>query len=155
MKASIVSIRTHRLAAFIVDRKKGVEMSEINEFIKTDDWKTEKHVPVIEIQGEAKKDEPFHVMVTVGKEVSHPNKSEHFIAWISLFFIPEGRKTVYELGTANFSSHGASVDGPNTLTLHSEPQTCFMVKIGKPGKLIATSWCNIHGLWEGSYELKL
>ena len=45
---------------------------------KTADWKTEKHVPVIDI-------EESGVRVTVGKEIAHPNTVEHHIAWLELF----------------------------------------------------------------------
>ena len=34
--------------------------------------------------------EAFEVKVSLGKEIAHPNTTEHHIAWISLFFNPEG-----------------------------------------------------------------
>lgn len=129
-------------------------MTQLDAMIRTDDFKKEKHVPVIEFLDTPKPGENFAVKVSVGKEIPHPNKSEHFICWISLFFKPEGDNYSYEMGTASFSAHGASVQGPNTITVFSEPQAVFLVRIDKPGTFVATSYCNIHGLWEGSAELK-
>lgn len=123
-------------------------MNKLGGLIRSDDWKNEKHVPVIDFPGSPKKGEQFAVVVTVGKEVPHPNRSEHYIAWISLYFTPEGSKTTVELGGQHFSAHGASADGGNTRILHTEPQAVFQVKLDQPGVLSAASYCNIHGLWE-------
>jgi superoxide reductase len=128
-------------------------MAKIGELYKSDDWKTEKHVPVIELPDGAKKDGAFPVVVSIGKEVPHPNVSEHFICWIQLFFKPESGP-VYHLGRADFLAHGATTDGANSATLHTEPVACFHVKLDQPGELIATSCCNIHGLWENSQALQ-
>ncbi|MFW6126221.1 MAG: desulfoferrodoxin family protein, partial [Chloroflexota bacterium] len=76
-------------------------------------WKTEKHVPVIECADEVKEDEVFEVKVGLGKEVAHPNTTEHHIRWIQLFFHPEGDKFSYQVGNYEFSAHGESVDGAN------------------------------------------
>ncbi len=46
-------------------------------WIQTDDWKTEKHVPVIDIK--KVEDGIAHVLVTVGKEIPHPNTTAHHI----------------------------------------------------------------------------
>ena len=108
---------------------------------------------MMDFPGEVRKNETFAVAVAVGKEIPHPNKSEHFIAWISLYFKPAGKDLAYELGTQNFSAHGASTDGPNSIIVHTEPQAVFQIKVDQPGVLIATSYCNIHGLWESSREL--
>ncbi|MBC7238051.1 MAG: Neelaredoxin, partial [Chloroflexi bacterium] len=56
------------------------------------DWKTEKHVPVIECPDTVKAGEFFEVTVSIGKEVAHPNTTEHHIAWITLYYQPEGDK---------------------------------------------------------------
>jgi superoxide reductase len=50
-------------------------MKNFEELLQRADWKKEKHVPVIEIIGEAKKDEKIKVEVSVGKEIPHPNTS--------------------------------------------------------------------------------
>jgi len=121
---------------------------------QTADWKKEKHVPVIEVL-KAKKGEVVEVRVSVGKEIPHPNTTEHHIAWIELVFHPDGDKFPYVVGRVEFAAHGASVDGPNTSTVYTEPVTLFAFKTEKSGKLTAFSYCNIHGLWMGEAELKL
>ena len=45
----------------------------IGEYIKTADWKAEKHVPVIECPGQVHAGAPFVVTVAVGREIPHPN----------------------------------------------------------------------------------
>jgi superoxide reductase len=121
----------------------------------TADWKTEKHVPVIEVDDVVKSGEKTLVTVSVGKESSHPNKTEHHISWIKLMFWPEGGKYPYQIGLANFDAHGASINGPDTSGVYSEPFAVFQLKTEKPGKLIATSYCNIHGFWKFEKEIKI
>ena len=52
---------------------------------QTADWKTEKHVPVIECPDTVKANEMFSVKATIGKEVAHPNTTAHHIAWVKLY----------------------------------------------------------------------
>jgi superoxide reductase len=129
-------------------------MAKLGDSIQTADYKNEKHVPVISLPSIVKPGEPLEISISVGKEIPHPNTSEHFIAWIELFYKPEGGKFAYHLGRAEFLAHGATTEGPNTITCNAEPHAIFKVKLDKPGQLIATSWCNIHGLWESSADLK-
>lgn len=130
-------------------------MSEIGQFVKTDDFKNEKHVPVIELPDSVSADEPFCVMVSVGKEIAHPNTTEHFIEWMSLYFKAEDDPNIYHLGKADFVAHGASTKGANEGPAYTNPTMCLNVTLKKSGTLYAVSHCNIHGLWEGSAELKL
>ena len=58
--------------------------------IQSDDWKTEKHVPAIEVPDTVTAGEPFMVTVSVGKEIGHPNTTAHHINWIDVYFKPEG-----------------------------------------------------------------
>ena len=109
--------------------------------IKSGDWKGEKHVPAIEVL--EKKDGMATVEVSVGKEIAHPNTPEHHIAWIELYFVPEGGLPIM-VGRSDFTSH----TGPVT-----EPRAVFRFRCEKKGELIAISYCNIHGLWEGKAEL--
>jgi superoxide reductase len=51
-------------------------MKAFGELFQTADWKTEKHVPVIECQDRVKAGELFPVKVTLGKEIAHPNTTE-------------------------------------------------------------------------------
>jgi len=126
-------------------------MAELKELLQKGEWKAEKHVPAIEI----KKHEGnvVEVEAVVGKEIQHPNKTEHHIEYIKLMFLPEGEKFPYVLGEYHFSAHGSSVQGPDTSTIYCEPHVIVKFKTEKKGTIIGESYCNIHGLWTS--ELKL
>ncbi len=128
-------------------------MSKLGDYLKTEDFKKEKHVPVIEGASGVKSGVPFTVTVTVGKEIPHPNTTEHHISWIKLYFMPDGGKFIYEVGECIFSAHGAAVDGPNKGPVYANSIAAFNLKLDAPGKLIAESYCNIHGLWESSVDI--
>ena len=130
-------------------------MVDLNQIFQSADWKKEKHVPVIEISGEISSGKPIQVKLTVGKEISHPNTTEHHIEWIDLYFLPDGGKFPYQIGKTVFTSHGASAEGPNTSTVYCDPTTMMNFKTEKSGTLFATSYCNIHGLWQNSLKLTL
>jgi len=130
-------------------------LKKIGELVQEADWKAEKHIPVIECANTVKADEIFEVKVTMGKEIAHPNTTEHHISWISLFFYPEGEKFPYQVGRYEFSAHGSSVQGPNTSSVYTHHSATTWMKTSKPGTLIAVSMCNIHGLWQSSKEVKL
>lgn len=123
--------------------------------VSTADWKTEKHAPVIELLGAAKKSEPVKVNVSVGKQIPHPNTTEHHIAWIHVYFIPEGEKFPVELAKLDFTCHGASTKGPNSSTIFTTPEGTVSFKSEKSGTVIAISYCNIHGLWKAILDVKL
>lgn len=130
-------------------------LKKIGEIVQEADWKVEKHVPVIECVDQAKANELLEVKVTIGKEVAHPNTTEHHISWINLFFLPDGEKFPYQIARCEFMAHGASAQGPNTSTVYTNHSMSCWMKTGKPGTLIAVSMCNIHGLWQSSKEIKL
>ena len=130
-------------------------MEKIGDLVQAADWKTEKHVPVIECADAVKANEVFEVAVTIGKEIAHPNTTEHHISWMALYFHPEDEKFPYQIGRYEFSAHGASAQGPNTSSVYTHHAAKTCMKTGKPGTLIAVSMCNIHGLWESSREIKL
>ena len=113
-------------------------MSLVNS-IKSADWKTEKHVPVIAVEGQFIPGQPLEVEVSVGKEIPHPNTTEHHIAWIALYYMAEGGTLPVELARADFSAHGA---------ITTAPTAKFVVTLAKPGTLHALAYCNLHGLWE-------
>ena len=54
----------------------------VHDYIKSGDFATEKHVPVIEAADKVKAGETFHVNLSVGKDIAHPNTVEHHINWI-------------------------------------------------------------------------
>ena len=123
--------------------------------IQEADWKKEKHVPVIEAPDKVKAGEMFEVKVTLGKEIAHPNTTEHHIAWITLYFHPEGEKFTYQVGHYEFGAHGQSAEGPNKGPVYTHHGISTSMKTAKAGTLHALAHCNIHGLWESSKEVKL
>ncbi len=120
---------------------------EIKDLIQTGDWKGEKHVPVIEVK---EKGEWVVVEVSVGKEIPHPNTPEHHIQWLELYFQPEGSKFPFLVGRWEAAGHGYGDS-----TLFTDPYLIARFKTEKSGTLYALSFCNIHGLWSSSTELKL
>jgi superoxide reductase len=119
------------------------------------DWKAEKHVPVIDCPDAVKADEVFEVKVSVGKEIAHPNTTEHHIRWIQLFFKPDGEKFTYQVGNFEFDAHGESTEGANAGPVYTHHAVAAALKVKKSGVLHATSLCNIHGLWESSRAIKI
>ncbi len=127
----------------------------IGDQVQTADWKSEKHVPVIECPDKVTADEVFDVKVTLGKEVAHPNTTEHHISWIKLFFKPEDGKFSYDIATVSFDAHGQAVEGPNEGPVYTHHGAAASMKTKKSGTLTALSYCNIHGLWESSKDIKI
>ncbi|MDO5096020.1 MAG: class II SORL domain-containing protein [Peptostreptococcaceae bacterium] len=119
----------------------------IANFIKSGDWKAEKHVPVITIPENIVANEFFEVKLSVGEEIAHPNTLEHHIAWYKLFYVQEGSQVIVELASNIFAAHG-ELDNYNDFSFATR------IKLPKPGKLVALSYCNIHGLWENEVEVK-
>ncbi|MDD4879753.1 MAG: class II SORL domain-containing protein [Candidatus Omnitrophica bacterium] len=128
-------------------------MAQLKELFQDADWKAEKHVPVIEAPAKTKKQEAVSVTVTVGKEIPHPNTTEHHIRWVEVYFHPKGEKFPYQIGRFEFNAHGESVQGINTSTVYTQPSVKCSFKTEKPGIILTSSYCNIHGLWESSQEL--
>ena len=95
----------------------GEEMTEI--VPKTADSAVEKHVPVVEVEGNL-------VKVTVGSTL-HPMAEEHFIQWVAL---------ETEQGNQR-----------KTLKPGQEPVVTFALTPGD--KVVAAyEYCNLHGLWK-------
>ncbi|MCB2183865.1 MAG: class II SORL domain-containing protein [Desulfobulbaceae bacterium] len=130
-------------------------METIGKCYQSADWKNEKHVPVIETPQAVPAEEIFQVTVSIGKEVAHPNTTEHHIRWIQLFFKPEGEKFTYQVGNFEFTAHGESAQGADKGCIHTHHSVTVSLNINKPGTLIATSFCNIHGLWENAQQITL
>ena len=85
----------------------------------TTDAATEKHVPVVEINGNI-------VTVTVGS-VTHPMMEEHHIAWIAL--------------ETNQGMHRKE------LVHTGAPTATFALSDGEQA-VAAYEYCNLHGLWK-------
>jgi len=134
-------------------KKEEVGMTELKDLLQNADWKKEKHVPVIEAADKAKKGEAVSIKISVGKEIAHPNTTAHHIRWIAVYFLPNGEKFPIEIGKFEFTSHGESGQGPDTSTVYTSPEANLKFKTDKPGMILAASYCNIHGLWQGSKEI--
>jgi len=130
-------------------------MPEFKDILQSADWKLEKHVPVIDAPDKNKKGEWINMALIVGKEIAHPNTTEHHIRWISVFFLPDGEKFAYEIAKIEFGSHGESAAGPNMSTVYTHAQGVVKFKTDKPGTILASSYCNIHGLWQNSKKLDI
>jgi superoxide reductase len=130
-------------------------MKQFGELIQSADWKTEKHVPVIECPDKVKPGESIQVKVSVGKEIAHPNTTEHHIRWIDVYFHPTGEKFPIEAGHFEFSAHGESMAGPNQGSVFTNPEVTFSLKVTKPGVIYAASLCNLHGLWQSAKEIQV
>ena len=128
-------------------------MAEFKDLFQSADWKSEKHVSVIEAADKIKKGEVLKFSITVGKEIPHPNTTEHHISYIEVYFHPDTEKFPYQITRIDFSSHGASTQGPNTSTVFTLPIATCSFKTDKSGTIFASSFCNIHGLWQSNKRL--
>ena len=130
-------------------------MEQIYDIFQTADWKQEKHVPVIEVPESFLKGEKIDLKICIGKEIPHPNTTDHHIEWLDVYFHPTGENFPYHLGKFDFSAHGSSTNGPDTSTIYTHPQTNLVFSTEKPGKIIVFSYCNIHGLWMNEKQISL
>lgn len=123
-------------------------MEKLSSLYQSGDWKQEKHVPTITAPESVDAGELVSVRVSIGEEDAHPNTMEHYISWIKVYFKPEGSNFPIEIGTYDFAAHGES-------ELFSEPDVTLNFKASKSGTIFASSYCNIHGLWENAQELEV
>lgn len=130
-------------------------MTNIGDLLQSADWKTEKHVPVIEGPDKIGKGQALAIEVSVGKQIAHPNTTEHHIRSIEVYFLATGEKFPYQIARFEFNAHGESAQGPNTSTIFSEPKVTAVFKTEKSGVIMATAYCNIHGLWRSEKEIKI
>ncbi len=103
----------------------------------------EKHVPHIEAPASVKAGEAFGVKIVVGKEVPHPNTTEHHIKWIQLFAKYAGGRPVVHVATFDL--------GPT----FAQPTVTVPVMLEKSATLYAVEYCNIHGLWDNSLDIEV
>ena len=130
-------------------------MAELKDTIQSADWKKEKHSPAIDSPEKVKKGEMIRAVLTVGKEIAHPNTTEHHIRWISVFFLPDTEKFPIQIARVEFDAHGESAGGPNMSTIYTHPKATAIFKTDKPGTVLASSYCSIHGLWQSSKKLEV
>lgn len=130
-------------------------MGELKDLFQSADWKQEKHVPVIEVPDKVDKGELIKLTVSVGKAIAHPNTTEHHIRWIEIYFQAQGEKFPYQIARFEFSSHGESTQGLNTSTVYTHPEVVASFKTDKAGTILASSFCNIHGLWQNAKKIEV
>ncbi len=130
-------------------------MASLGELYQTADWKTEKHVPVIECADRVKAGEYFPVKVSLGKEIAHPNTTEHHIRWIAVYFQAEGEKFPAQVGQFEFTAHGESAQGPNQGPVYTHHEVSLSMKTDKSGVIYAGAFCNLHGLWQAQKAVKV
>ena len=124
-------------------------MSELSGTIQSADWKSEKHAPMIDAPDAVRAGETFTATLHLGAAIAHPNTPQHHIAWMSLYFLPEGGKMPIQLAHAEFTAHAASMtDQPGPAL--SQPRMSVDVQLAKGGTLQALAYCNLHGLWQSS-----
>ncbi len=103
--------------------------------------KVETHTPKISVPDTVKAGQPFDVEISVGP---HPNKPEHSIRWIEVYYAEEGRGfNPIHVATARFEPGAA------------EPYIRLRLVLRKSGTLYAVAYCNLHGLWEARKEIKV
>ncbi len=99
------------------------------------------HAPVVSAPSTVKAGEPFSVEVSVGESL-HPMGPTHWIEYIELSIGNE------PAGRVDFQPRG-----------FLKPRVVFTVVLTKEvaptGKvtLVARQHCNLHGLWEGSFDV--
>jgi len=103
--------------------------------------KVETHTPKIEMPEVVKAGEPVEVKISVGP---HPNKVEHSIRWIEVYFEEDGR-AFNPVMLARFMPAPGYV----------EPVLEFNLKLEKPGTIHVLIYCNLHGLWENSHRIEV
>ena len=129
-------------------------MAEFSSTLQNADWKTEKHAPVIDAPDTVKPDEFVTVSASLGKAIAHPNTPQHYIAWMSLYFLPDGAKLPIQLAHAEFKAHGESTtDVPGPALTH--PVMSASVRLARSGTLQAVAYCNIHGVWQSSRDIRV
>lgn len=97
-----------------------------------------KHTPVIEIPEIMEVKKWYDAKIKVG-EIEHPSENEHFIQWIELYI-----GNVY-LGRFDFAP------------VMTRPEVTIPIVLSHAGldsHLRAIARCNLHGLWEGSVNVK-
>ncbi|TVQ23579.1 MAG: Neelaredoxin [Spirochaetaceae bacterium] len=130
-------------------------MAAFGELLQSADWKSEKHAPVIDAPDRATSGDRVTIAASVGKEIAHPNTTEHHIQWIEVHFKPDNDKFSHQLSVNRFTAHGESAKGANEGAAFTEPVCATTVTLKASGTLYATSYCNIHGLWESSKRIEI
>ncbi len=108
---------------------------KISEIVKSGDLEgKEKHLPVIEVNDGI-------ATVSVSKGAMHVSTAEHYIAWIRLYGVKKENNMLIDIAYMSFA--------PTCVA----PKLTVELLASEYKELYAVSYCNIHGLWEGSLSL--
>ena len=129
-------------------------MSELNGTIQSADWKAEKHAPMIDAPDAVAAGQTFTAVAHLGAAIAHPNTPQHHIAWMSLYFLPEGGRMAIQLAHAEFTAHAESAgDQPGPAL--TQPRMSADIQLSRGGTLQALAYCNLHGLWQSSKPIRV
>ncbi len=125
-------------------------MPKINKYVDIDSVEREakkdyidRHSPFIYCADSAKSDEIFEVTVKVGKEYTHPDDFDHYIASISLY---NGETLLAKADFMAGTLGGQGEKGQTEITFRVKPK-------GKKMKFVAQSYCTKHGIWESDPKI--
>lgn len=112
-----------------------VNINEVEREAKKD--YIDRHSPFVYCETSAAEGEKFPVKVVVGKEYTHPDDFEHYIAELKLF---DGERQI--AGSVHFAGEngGNGEKGNLEVTFNVVPQ--------KNMKLRALAYCTKHGIWQ-------
>ena len=130
-------------------------MAELKDLYQSADWKKEKHAPVIEAPETVKKGRS---RAGGGERREAGRASEHHRASHPLdrgVLPPGGAKFPFQVARFDFTAHGESPEGPDTSTVYANPSVLCSLKTERPGTIMASSYCNVHGLWESARKISL
>jgi len=120
-------------------------MPKINKYVDIDTVEREakkdyidRHSPFIHTVESVNGGEMFEVTVQNGKEYTHPDDMNHYIASISLF---NGETLVAKADFMAGMLGGDEHKGHAKVTFH-------ILATGKKMNLVAHSYCTKHGIWE-------
>lgn len=94
-----------------------------------------KHTPSIEIPGNVQEGNYFAVIVTIGKELAHPDEYDHFIQWLELY--------TGDIFLTRIEFTPKSSNSPVSI----------QVKLDQAAEIRALIRCNLHGLWESKKRI--
>lgn len=136
-------------------RFSGSIMSDTKNRLQPAEFKEERHIPLINIPKRIKKNEDFTVKVTVGKDALHPHTKDHYIRWIEVFFQTRDAIAPNEIRKFEFPPCEGGAATPEGSNASTPREITINFKTAKAGTIFATSYCNIHGLWQNSRHIEI
>jgi superoxide reductase len=130
-------------------------MADIKNRLEGAEIKEERHIPFIDIPQRIKKNEDFTVKVTVGKDTLHPHTKDHYIRWIEVFFQTRDEIAPNEIRKFEFTPQEGEPTPPEENNTSKSREITLSLKTEKAGTIFATTYCNIHGLWQNSKHIEI